>query len=277
MSNLLKTVFFGTPEIVIPILDFINNKTQLLAVVTAEDTIQGRKKELTSTPIKKFATNKSLKVLTPEAFDEDFLNSLREIRADLFIVAAYGKILPKALLEIPKYGALNIHPSLLPKYRGPSPIQNTILNGDDKSGVSIIRMDEKMDHGPIILQSSLDLSNNDSYITLGNKLFLESLPLLEEIFGQIINESITETEQNHTLATFTKIIKKEDGYFDINNPPENLNNRIRAYYPWPTAWTKWQGKIIKFLPGNMVQMEGKNPISLKDFLNGYHDFPIQQI
>ena len=136
-------------------------------------------------------------------------------------------------------------------------------------------MDEKMDHGPIISQIRLDISDNDNYETLGKKLFEISVSLLDGIFDKFFNEGITETEQKHDEATFTKIIKKDDGYFDINNPPKNLKNIIRAFYPWPTAWTKWQERIVKFLPDEMIQMEGKKPVSKRDFLNGYPDFPLK--
>lgn len=196
------------------------------------------------------------------------------IGADLAVVAAYGKILSKTELNAPKHGCINVHPSLLPKYRGPSPIQSAILNGDKFSGISIIKIDDRVDHGPIIYQERLELSDSDNFDTLSKKMFLRAAEILPKIIEDFIQDRIKPVAQNHTLATYCKELKKEDGYFEIDNPPEDLDRKIRAYYPWPSVWTKWQDKIVKFLPGNMMQMEGKKIILLKDFLNGYPNFPL---
>jgi|Napbiome12C3dose_1001474.scaffolds.fasta_scaffold00049_29 methionyl-tRNA formyltransferase len=213
------------------------------------------------------------------------VDSLNE--ADLAVVAAYGKILTKEELNTPKYGCINVHPSLLPKYRGPSPIQTAILNGDKTSGITIIKVDEEMDHGPILYQESLELSDKDTFDSLSKKMFLRSAEILPEIINKFVADTIEDfvqgivqpKEQNHSEATFCKLLTKEIGYFDINNPPtpEQLDRMIRAYYPWPTAWTKWKSKIVKFLPNEMMQMEGKKVISLQDFLNGYPDFPLKNL
>lgn len=197
-------------------------------------------------------------------------------RADLAVVAAYGKILSKMELNTPKYGCINVHPSLLPKYRGPSPIQSAILNGDKISGISIIKIDEEIDHGSIIYQEQLELSDSDNFDTLSKKMFASAAEVLPKIIEDFIQDKIKSVTQNHNLATYCKELKKEDGYFEIDNPPD-LGRKIRAYYPWPSVWTRWENKIVKFLPGNMMQMEGKKVISLKDFLNGYPDFPLKQL
>ena len=205
------------------------------------------------------------------------VDSLKE--ADLILVAAFGKILSQEMLNSPKYGAINVHPSLLPKYRGPSPIQKAILNGDKVSGITIIKMDEKMDHGPIIYQESLELSDMDNFDTLSKKMFLRAGEVLPKVIEDFIAGKVKPKEQNSADATYCKLLTRERGYFDINNPPvpETLDRMIRAYYPWPGVWIKWNGKIVKFLPGGMIQMEGKKAIPLKDFLNGYPDFPIKSI
>ena len=215
------------------------------------------------------------------------VNSFKE--ADLAVVAAYGHILTKEELNQPRYGCINIHPSLLPKYRGPSPIQTAILNGDKTTGVTIIKMDEKMDHGPILYQESLELSGKDNSQTLSNKLFQAANEVLPQIIEDFVKGKTTPKEQNHTDASFCERLIKESGYFEISNPPrllspdgeanggqassEILDRMIRAYYPWPGVWTRWNGKIVKFLPGGLVQMEGKKVLSKKDFLNGYPNFP----
>lgn len=197
------------------------------------------------------------------------VDSLKE--ADLGVVAAFGRILTKEELELPKFGCINIHPSLLPKYRGSTPIQAAILNGDKVSGITVIKMDEEVDHGPIIYQEELELSDNDNFSTLSKKMFLRAAAVL----SKIITGKLTGIPQNHSEATYTKHLTRDSGYFEINNPPASLDRMGRAYYPWPGVWTRWNGKIVKFLPGNMLQMEGKKAISFKDFLNGYPDFPLK--
>lgn len=205
------------------------------------------------------------------------VDSLKE--ADLGVIAAYGHILTQAELETPKYGCINIHPSLLPKYRGPSPIQTAILNGDKISGITIIKMDKEIDHGPILYQEQLDLYSDDNFDILSKKMFLRSSEILPQVIKDFIEGKITPVVQNHSQAIFCEHLTRQSGYFDINSPPseENLDRMIRAYYPWPGIWTRWNNKIVKFLPNNLLQMEGKKAISIKDFLNGYPDFPLKSI
>ncbi len=199
--------------------------------------------------------------------------------ADLGVVAAHGKILPKEELQTPKHGFINIHPSLLPKYRGPSPIQSAILNGDQISSISIIKMDEEVDHGPILYQEKMALSGIDTFDTLSKKMFQRAAEVLPKIIEDFIAGKIKPTEQNHAEAIFCSLLTRDSGYFDINNPPDpkTLDRMIRAYYPWPGVWTKWKGKIVKFYPEEKIQMEGKKVLTLRDFLNGYPDFPITSL
>lgn len=217
------------------------------------------------------------------------VDSLKE--ADLAVVAAYGKILTEDELNAPKYGSINVHPSLLPKYRGPSPLQQAILNGDKVSGITIIKMDSEVDHGPIIYQESLELSDSDNFDTLSKKMFLRASEVLPKIITDFIQGKIDLRLQDSTIATYCNRLTRDNGYFDINNPPspEVLDRMIRAYYPWPGVWTKWNNKIVKFLPSSshpeldsgsiqfLLQIEGKKVLSLKDFLNGYPDFPLKSI
>ncbi|OGE27420.1 hypothetical protein A2867_02560 [Candidatus Daviesbacteria bacterium RIFCSPHIGHO2_01_FULL_40_11] len=200
-------------------------------------------------------------------------------KADLTVVAAYGKILTPEELKYPKYGSINVHPSLLPKYRGPSPIQAAILNGDKVSGITIIKMDKEMDHGPIIYQEKIDLSDKDNFDILSKKMFLRASEVLPKIINKFVAGAIEDFAQDNKKATFCKILTRESGYFDIDNPPspEVLDRMIRAYYPWPGTWTRWNGKIVKLHPGGVIQMEGKKAIPLKDFLNGYPDFPLKHL
>ncbi len=207
----------------------------------------------------------------------DLVNQLPE--ADLAVVAAYGKILTNDELNAPKFGSINVHPSLLPRYRGPSPIQSAILNGDKTSGITIIKMDQEIDHGPIIYAEEFILSEQDTFDSLSKKMFLRANEFLPHVITDFVSGKIKPVLQNDSQASFCKLITKKDGYFDITNPPsqEKLNRMIRAYYPWPTVWTKWNNKIVKFYPEGKIQMEGKKILSLKDFLNGYPDFPLTKV
>lgn len=282
----LKIIFFGTPQFVAPILSILEENFNLLGIVTAPDKKVGRKQLLTPSPVKILYQNSLFNpkkhpsgalILTPEKFTPLVAQQLTVLKPDLCVVAAFGKIIPENILNIPKFGAINIHPSLLPKYRGPSPIQSAILNGAKVSGISIIKMDKEMDHGPIIYAEEFSLSSVDTFETLSTKMFLRSAEILLKIIPAFVGGKLKLESQIDNQATFCKMIKKEDGYFEIDNPPlpEKLNRIIRAYYPWPTAWTKWQNKIIKLYSNNMIQMEGKKPVKLEDFLRGYPNFPIK--
>lgn len=197
--------------------------------------------------------------------------------ADLGVVAAYGRILTKQELETPKYGFINVHPSLLPKYRGPSPIQATILNEDKVSGITIIKMDDRVDHGPILYQESLELSSMDNFNTLSKKMFHRASEVLPKIIKDFVAGKTTPKPQDQSRATFCPLLTRESGFFGIDRPPENLDRMIRAYFPWPGVWTRWNNKIVKFYPNGKIQMEGKKVMPLQDFLNGYPDFPLKSI
>lgn len=279
----MKIVFFGTPSFVVPVLSALIKHFEVISVVTSPDKKSGRTQTLKPSPCKQFALEHKLYTITPQKIsNKDLLtehNKPNLLPADLFVVAAYGKLVPNEILSIPKYGAINIHPSLLPKYRGPSPVQSAILNGDKATGISFMKMDAKMDHGEILSQIRYEIKQSDTFETLVTKLFHESAILLPQIIETFAKGKLHTYHQDESKATYTKMIQKEDGYIDIHNLETGLHKkvldrRIRAYYPWPTTWTKWQMKdgkwrIIKFLPDNKIQMEGKYPVDLKDFLNGY--------
>lgn len=228
--------------------------------------------------------------------------------ADVGVLASYGKILPSEILAIPKHGILNIHPSLLPKYRGPSPVQTAILNGEKKTGVSIIKIDEKMDHGPIVAQFEEDIRPGDTAESLYFRLFEEGAKVLLTILPAYLKGRIELREQDHSQATFTRLLKKEDGFipselfvpkqspsrgstsnyklspYNLEPTPENLERFIRTMTPWPGAWTllrlrsSGQAKRLKILKAHLeggklildqVQLEGKKPVSWKQFQEGY--------
>ena len=240
----MKIVFFGTPSFVDPVLETLEKNFDVV-----------------------------LKIRKPQEFDSSFIDKLMALKPDFFVVAAYGQILPHELLVVSKIAAVNIHPSLLPKFRGPTPIQSAILKGEQKTGVTFIRMDEQVDHGQIIHQFESEILASDTFESLAKRLFsLASESLVRVLTGYDKNSL---TKQNDEEATFTKILTKENGHIDLSSPPDSslLSRMIRAYYPWPGVWTKFDltGKevVIKLLPEDMIQVEGKKPMSFKDFKNGY--------
>lgn len=267
LDQKVSIVFFGSDRFVISVLETLQENFVVQTVITSPDSaIQIKAQKL------------GIPTLTPDKLDEEFIaNNSALLASDLFVVSSYGKIIPQSLLDIPKFGSLNVHPSLLPKYRGASPVRAVILAGEKKTGVTIIKMDEKMDHGPIVKTSEISLSGQEDLPTLITKLFQLGAQLLAEIISQFIDGKIKLREQNHKEATFCKLTKKEDGYFGIDSPPapEILDRMIRAYSPWPGVWTRWNNKIVKFLPEDKIQMEGKKPQTKKDFFNGYPNFPLR--
>jgi len=199
----------------------------------------------------------------------------------LLIVASYGEIIPKEVLEIPKHGSLNVHPSLLPKYRGASPIQTALLNGDKTTGVTLMVMDEKMDHGPIVAQEKVEIPEGVKYKELEVILGKKGAELLEKTLDNYLDGKIKPKEQNHKKATFTKILKRDDGKVSLNDDPEEIERKSRALDPWPGIYIIWKGKRIKLLEVAVednkliikkVQPEGKKEMSFEDFLRGHKDF-----
>lgn len=272
----LRVIFFGTPSFVVPVLAAIGKDFNLVGAVTAPDTEQGRKKVLTSPPVKIYAEKNNIAISQPEKLDDTFLDKIKDTKPDIFIVAAYGKIIPQSIIEFPPLGSLNIHPSLLPCYRGPSPIQTALLNGDRTTGVSIIKMDEKMDHGPLLSQWKVDLKPDDTFEKLHFSLFDDAAERLPTIIHDYAEKKIQPVPQDDSLATYCQMITRASGYFDSTNPPapQELDRMIRAYYPWPNAWTKLKlsnGKeqLVKFYPENRVQVEGGKPMNLEEFFNGH--------
>lgn len=294
MSNKkLNFAFFGTSEFAVKILEkLIENNYVPSLVITTPDRLKGRKMILTPPPIKVFVQKHNLEIiqpekLKPELFKKADLPGAREAQSpwqdnfsyDLFIVASYGKIIPKSVLDIPKFGALNVHPSLLPKFRGPSPIQTFILSGEEEIGATIMLMDEQVDHGAIISQqkyqgSALILPEMEENLAeLGGQMLVDAIP-------KWINGEIKAQEQDHSQATFTKKITKEDGLVDLEkDDPEMIYRKFLAFQSWPGIYyfTEKNGKKIRIiitdmemsetggLKINKVKPEGKNEINFDIF------------
>ncbi|MCX8016087.1 MAG: methionyl-tRNA formyltransferase [Patescibacteria group bacterium] len=250
-----KIVFWGTPHFGASILEgLINADFCPILVVTAPDSIKGRGLIKTPSEVKKIAKKWGLEVAEPEKLRQNtaFLEKLKELEPDLFIVASYGKIIPKEYLEVPTKGALNIHPSLLPKWRGPAPIQATILAGDKETGVTIILMDEEMDHGDIIAVAKLEIINEPTYSELEEKLIELSEKLIIETLPRWLNNEIRPIPQNHNEATYCKMIKKEDGFTDFNEPAEIIERKIRAFEIWPNVYFERNNKQFKILKAKTI-------------------------
>ena len=252
----LKIVFMGTPEFGAIILEgLIKGNYKPCLVITAPDKPVGRKQILTPPPVKQIAQ----KYNTPIEQPEKILNLKSEIlnlTPDLIVVAAYVQILPKEILEIPKFGCLNVHPSLLPRWRGPSPIQYTILNGDEKTGVTIIKMTEKVDSGPIVAQKELSsFTEKETYQTLHNQLAEKGAKLLFQTIPRWIKGEIKPEPQDESKTTYTKILTREDGKIDWKKSAEDLERQIRAFDLWPGSWTFWP--VLKDTFGRIKILEAK--------------------
>lgn len=259
----MKIVFFGSSSYVLPVIEKLKTDFEIELVITTE-------KELED-PIIAYCKKNQLPYLSVSSFDSNQKIKILNLKSNIAVLADFGLILSIEILDKFTKGILNIHPSLLPKYRGPTPVQNAILNNDKETGVSIIKLDEKVDHGLILVQIKEEIKSSDTTQSLYERLFQIGSDLMYQNINQYIKGDLKLVVQDDKNATFTRLLTKNDGYFALNNPPslEKLDLMIRAYYPWPSAWTKWNGKILKFLPEKKLQVEGKTPVSYKDFINGY--------
>ncbi|MBP7832782.1 MAG: methionyl-tRNA formyltransferase [Candidatus Levybacteria bacterium] len=263
-----KVVFFGSGYFVIPVIKALQDQG-LVLVVTNEP--KGR--------LVDYLKKHKIPYIYSQLKDSLAIDKIKEIEPDLAVLASFGVYIPDAIINMFPLGILNVHPSLLPEFKGPSPVQFTILSGILKTGVTIIQMDDEFDHGPIVAQESVDLTGNETSPELLESLFEVGAKLIKNIV-QDVNSGlqIQSTPQDHKNETWSIEIEKKDGKIDLKNPPEKVEllRKIRAYHPWPgvhlNASLNGKNKILKVMPYDTVQVEGKNPMSYKDFLNGYgHD------
>ncbi len=302
----MRIVFMGTSQFGVPTLEqLVASEHQLIAVYTQPDKPAGRGRTISLSPVKKVAIEHGLEVRQPNNFNEaDFLESLAQLSPDVIVVAAFGKILPVEVLNMPPFGCINIHPSLLPKHRGPTPIEGAILAGDDCIGVTIMLMDSGVDSGPILSQKRMPIEPEDSAESLTIKLAHIGAHLLEEILPLWLSHAIIPQPQNDDLASYTKLISKEQGEIDWHLPALEVWRRVRAFQPWPGCYTWWQGKILKVIdashfpavqgePGRVialarggvgvqttegilqlltVQLEGRRKMSAEEFVRGQRSF-----
>ena len=225
----LKVVFMGTPEFSIPVLKTLIENTNVVLVVTQPDAYVGRKKILTPSPIKKLALENNIEVFTPYKIKDDY-QKIIDVNPDIIITCAYGQIIPKILLDLPKHKCINVHASLLPKYRGGAPIHASIINGDNTTGITIMYMAEGMDDGNIIKQETVPILENDNILTLSDKLSNLGAKLLIETLPSILNNTCENIKQDIDKVTYAYIIKRKDEILDFNTTYKNIYNKVRALY-----------------------------------------------
>lgn len=251
----MNIVFFGTSEFAIPAFrELLNSRHKVLALVTQPDREKGRKLKLSPSPTKILALTKDIPVYQPEDVSGgESVSRLRKLNADIFVVVAFGQILKKVVLAIPKLYAINLHGSILPRYRGAAPTNWAIINGEHRTGVTIIRMNENMDEGDIISKQEVAIDADDTNITLSEKLSeLGAKTLLGVIDSIETNKGINFVKQESGAATLAPKLKKEDGLINWNEEAVRINNKVRGLLPWPGAYTNYKGKVLKILQSELV-------------------------
>ncbi|HAV10255.1 MAG TPA: methionyl-tRNA formyltransferase [Dehalococcoidia bacterium] len=305
-----KVIFMGTPSFAVPALEAIcAGPYSVAAVYTQPDREAGRGRRVAMSPVKQTALAHGLPVEQPERLrDPDVISSLRECAPDVIVVAAYGLMVPKEILTLPQHGCINIHPSLLPRYRGASPVSTVILNGDSSTGVTIMLLDEGMDTGPILAQIEVPISDSDTTGTLTDTIAVAGARLLIDTMPRWLSGEIKPQPQDNSRAVNTRQVSKDDGRIDWSLPAAELGRQVRAYNPWPGSYTLWQGKRLRIdmagtavaagsaEPGRVVsvqrdgashiavgtgsgllvllsvQLEGKKVTPIHDFIRGYQAF-----
>jgi len=256
----MNIIFMGTPDFAVPSLKaLIDSKYNVVGVVCQPDRPSGRGRKLTSPPVKILAEAESIPVMQPEKIRTDeFFKEIKSFKPDLICVTAYGKIIPPNILELPKYGCVNVHASLLPNYRGAAPINWAIINGEKNTGITTMLMDEGMDTGDILLKIEIEIGEDDTSIELSEKLSAIGAELLIETIEKGQNDEIEPIKQNDSEATSAPIIKKDVGRIDWSKSAEEIRNLIRGTQPWPGAFTSYNGKNLKIFKAS-VNSQGGNP------------------
>ena len=297
----------GSAEFSVPILVKLIKEFNVQAVITEIDKTAGRGKKLVSPPTKEIAEKNNILCWQPQSLkkNSEILEKIESLEPDVIVVAAYGKLLPEKLLNIPEHGCLNVHPSLLPIYRGPSPIQTALLNGDKETGVSIMLLDKEMDAGDLLVQKSVIIKETDDYNSLSDQFSSEGATMLSEILPLYLQGSIILETQDDDKATFCYKISKESGKINWTQSAEDIQNQLRAYKKWPGIYSSFSGKKIDILEavkssdnnievkvgevykkekrifvrcgqGSLelleVKLEGKKQMPIQNFINGNQSF-----
>ena len=303
----LRVVFMGTPNFAVPGLAALSDAgCEIVGVYTQPDRRAGRGRQITEPPVKQAATERGLSVFQPASLrrDEDARREIESLEPDLIVVAAYGLFLPAETLAVPPLGALNIHPSMLPKHRGPSPVATAILEGDTATGVTVMQLDEGMDTGPIVAQMETEIGDEETAEELTSRLFDMGAELLADTIPLWRAGEISSKPQRESEATITRLLQREDGAIVWAGSADYIARQVRAYYPWPGTFTHWNGRQLKIheasivalnatrAPGTVVeipegvavvagegallllrvQMEGRQATGITDFVRGYREF-----
>lgn len=298
-----KIVFMGTPEFAVPTLKALLAHHTVTGVVTQPDRPAGRGGEIHKSPIKRLAEEHGVPVLQPEKIRRpEAVEALKQWEAEAYVVAAFGQILPQAVLDIPRYGSINVHASLLPRWRGAAPIHAAIRAGDDETGVTIMKMDAGLDTGPMLAKVATQITDGDTGQTMHDKLAKLGADLLIHTLPLYFSGALQPQPQPEEGVTFAPQIKKEDGHIDWTQDAEQIARTVRAFTPWPGTFSQWDGRILKILGGTAgegdadsgrvvldngrvaigtdyglffpshVQLAGKKPTFIHDFVRGYADF-----
>lgn len=258
-------IFLGSGWFVVPVIEKLT-KFNLQLVVTNE----------TNGKVVDFCKENNIPFVTSNLKDNETIERIKKLNPTVAVLASYGSFIPDEVITLFENGIINIHPSLLPKWKGPSPVQYSLLNGETQTGVTLIKLDNQIDHGPVLSQRPYNLTGNETSNDLLSILFETGSEMVNEQIEKLEKgEKLSETPQDHAKETWSYHIKKKDGMIEINNPPdrEKLKNMIKAFYPWPGVWLttqlKNQTKTIKLLPEGKIQVEGKNAMNYKDFINGF--------
>src|SRR5579864_5317445 len=304
MVQSLNLVFCGTPQFAVPTLEkLVESGFKVQLILTQPDRPKGRGLKLVPSPIKQSAEKLGLSIYQPEKIkqNEELRAKLEAIAPDAIIVVGYGRIIPPWMLQLPKHGNINLHASLLPKYRGAAPIQWAIANGEKSTGVTTMRIDEGLDTGDILLQQELGIAENDTSETVASKLAEIGADLMVETLRGLRSGTITARPQDHAHATLAPILKKEDGRIDFRQNAQEIYNRLRGFQPWPGAFTTFRGKTLNITVARPaseqvpqaqllakgaqlfvgcgqntsleileLQPEGKKRMPAQDFIHGYH-------
>lgn len=299
-----KVVFMGTPDFAVPTLQALLEHHQVIGVVTQPDRPAGRGSELRPSPIKVLAQSAGISVLQPEKLRQ-VLNELRAWQADVFIVAAFGQLLPPTVLDLPPHGCVNVHGSLLPRWRGAAPIHAAIRAGDSETGITIMKMDVGLDTGPMLSKRAMPIMPTDTAQTLHDKMAQLGADLLIETLPGYLSGAIQPQPQDESLVTYAPQIEKHEGAIDWTLSAESIERLVRAFTPWPGTYTFWNGKQVKIhsglisgdvredvAPGQVIwhnntvaigtghglycpteiQLEGKKRVAATDFVRGYAEF-----
>jgi methionyl-tRNA formyltransferase len=302
----MKLVFCGTPQFAVPTLNALVRAGHTLElVVTQPDRPSGRGRNVSLSPIKQTANELGLPISQPETLKAnlEFKQRIESLRPDAIVVVAYGRIIPRWMLAVPRFGNLNVHASLLPKYRGAAPIQWAIAKGEKQTGITIIRLDEGLDTGPILLQRELAIDPDDTALTLAPRLAELGAALMIEALPGIEAGTLELVPQDHSRSSLAPLLKKEDGRIDFRRTAEEIHNCLRGFQPWPGTYTRFRGKHLEIIKSQAVagipsgragtltlrgerlfvncgagtaleifelQPEGKRQMSAREFIHGYH-------